>query len=505
MVTATIGDFAFGTAVKTTAVSPWLYTKGALLGIGTTIIAALGPLREATRIDPASAMLRSNLERRTRGAMKGALLIALLLTLVGVALLVVATTSLWIAFGALFLILFAAALATPSAVAWLAHLAEPLLRIALRSTGALAARNASAQQSRIAVASASLTLAVAAVIGIGLMVSSFRDSLTAWLGTTLTADVYVTTTGENLPPITLETARADSDVTSLSTTRFAALPTEFGTLRVRAYTPSARGWGLDIVDGDVSQVQRLLEAGGHVAVAEPFAYRNSLRRGDTLNLPTANGKRAFEIAGIYRDYNTGGASVLMSGAAYREHWGDGSVSGIGLDLVSGADAGAVSERLRVATGPQNLRITTTEGIKAISQNVFDRTFRITEVLRLLAAVVAFLGILSALMSIQFEREHEFNVLRAIGFSPRRLAALIMTETSLVGTAAGIAAIPTGIGLAALLVYVINRRSFGWTMELTLHPAPIVSGFALAAAAAVLAGIVPSLNGYRRGAGQTMTK
>jgi putative ABC transport system permease protein len=124
---------------------------------------------------------------------------------------------------------------------------------------------------------------------------------------------------------------------------------------------------------------------------------------------------------------------------------------------------------------------------------------------LLAAIVAFLGIVSALMSIQFEREHEFDVLRAIGFSPRRLAALIMTETSLVGTAAGIAAIPTGIGLAALLVYVINRRSFGWTMELTLHPAPIVTGFALAVVAAVLAGIVPSLNGYRHGAGQPMTK
>jgi putative ABC transport system permease protein len=496
MVTATIGDFAFGAAVRATEASPWLYAKGAFLGVGTTIAAALAPLFAATRVDPAATMSRSRLEAGTRRAMGTAWRTALGLGIIGVALLTIGTAHLWIAFAAVFLMLLAAAFATPTAVSFLTRVAEPLLSAVLRSTGQLAARNASTHQSRIAVASAALALAVAAVTGIGLMVSSFRDSLDVWLGTTLTADIYLTSSEGELSEATIAAALGDPEVASVSTTRIVTLPTDLGTVRLRAFTPSARGWGLDVVDGDATDVQRLLESGTHVAVAEPFAYRNSLTRGTTISLPTMDGPRSFEIAAIYRDYNTAGAGVLIAGNAYRRYWGDSALSGIGLDLKPRADAAAVAARLTLSAG-RAVRAVTTEGIKSISQTVFDRTFRITEVLRLLAAIVAFLGIVSALMSIQLEREHEFDVLRAIGFSPQRLAALIMTETTLVGTAAGIAALPTGIGLAALLVYVINRRSFGWSMELTWHAGPIAGGILLALTAAMLAGIFPSFSRMRR--------
>jgi putative ABC transport system permease protein len=122
------------------------------------------------------------------------------------------------------------------------------------------------------------------------------------------------------------------------------------------------------------------------------------------------------------------------------------------------------------------------------------------VLRLLAAVVAFLGVLSALLSIELERSRELAILRSLGFAPRELVTTLLAQTGLLGAAAGLAAVPIGIVLATLLVHVINRRSFGWTMDLTLAPGALVEGLALAVVAALLAGVYPAIRAIRMGLG-----
>ena len=108
-------------------------------------------------------------------------------------------------------------------------------------------------------------------------------------------------------------------------------------------------------------------------------------------------------------------------------------------------------------------------LEELSLAVFDRTFKVTEVLRVLAGIVAFLGILSALLAIELERARELSVLRTLGFTPGGLGATLLTQTGLLGLAAGLAAVPIGTALALLLVHVINRRSFGWTMDFVLTP------------------------------------
>ena len=143
-----------------------------------------------------------------------------------------------------------------------------------------------------------------------------------------------------------------------------------------------------------------------------------------------------------------------------------------------------------------VRIRSTSGIEELSLKVFDRTFRITEVLRVLAAVVAFLGVLSALLAIELERGHELGVLRALGFSARDLALNLLAQTGLLGLAAGLVAVPLGGAVAALLVHVINRRAFGWTMSFVPTAEPVLAGLGLAIGAALLAGVYPALRAGR---------
>jgi putative ABC transport system permease protein len=136
------------------------------------------------------------------------------------------------------------------------------------------------------------------------------------------------------------------------------------------------------------------------------------------------------------------------------------------------------------------------GIERLSLEVFDRTFKITEVLRALAAIVAFLGVLSALLAIEMERAREMGVLRALGFAPQQLRTLLLVQTGLLGLVAGLVAMPIGSALAGLLVHVINRRAFGWSMDLVLAPADLALGLALAVGAALLAGVYPAWRASR---------
>ena len=142
-------------------------------------------------------------------------------------------------------------------------------------------------------------------------------------------------------------------------------------------------------------------------------------------------------------------------------------------------------------GDRRLAVRSNREIREESLKVFDRTFVVTGVLRLLAIVVAFVGVLSALTALQLERQRELGVLRATGLTPGQLWRLVTAQTGLMGMAAGLLSIPAGLAMAWIMIRVINRRSFGWTLELGVAPGDLLAAVALAVAAALVAGLYPA--------------
>ena len=140
---------------------------------------------------------------------------------------------------------------------------------------------------------------------------------------------------------------------------------------------------------------------------------------------------------------------------------------------------------------QPLSVRSNKEIREVSLETFERTFAITQVLRLLAVGVAFIGIVSALMALQYERRREMAVLRATGLTPLQTGGLVLLQTGFMGLMAGVMAIPLGIAVAVALVRVINLRSFGWTMDLSVSAGPLVVAVVLAMLAALLAGAYPA--------------
>jgi putative ABC transport system permease protein len=181
---------------------------------------------------------------------------------------------------------------------------------------------------------------------------------------------------------------------------------------------------------------------------------------------------------------------LISRDVYEQFWDDRALSGLAVYVAPGAEVARLADELRSALSGTALQVQVNAALRDQALVVFDRTFAITNALRILAVVVAFIGVLSALMALQLERARELATLQALGLTGGQLWRLTFLETGLMGLAAGLFSLPTGYVLALVLVYVINLRSFGWTIEMQLDWAVFAQAVLVSVTAAVLAAIYP---------------
>jgi putative ABC transport system permease protein len=184
---------------------------------------------------------------------------------------------------------------------------------------------------------------------------------------------------------------------------------------------------------------------------------------------------------------------MMSQNLFRQWWSPRLPTSTGLFVQPGQDTNAIAAELQSHfSGRTDITIRSNQSVRNNALDIFDRTFAITAALQILSVLVAFIGVLSALMSLQLEKTRELGVLRATGMTVRQLWQLTLLETGLMGTTAGLVAMPVGWVLAWILINIINRRSFGWTLQMNLEPSFFLQAFLVAIVAALLAGIYPAL-------------
>jgi len=232
---------------------------------------------------------------------------------------------------------------------------------------------------------------------------------------------------------------------------------------------------------------------GSILISEPLANRLGISApGGSLALLTPLGWQSFPIAGIYADYASTRGTIRISLDVYRRLWSDVQLNGVVLFLTPGADVDAVTADLRAQlTGFPKIQVNPSGALREEALVVFDRTFAITTAMQLVTTLVAFIGVLSSLLALQLEKAREMGILRALGLTVSEMRRLTLWETGLLGASAGLLALPTGYILAWILIFVINRRSFGWTLQMQADPAPFVQAFLLAVSAALLAGLYPA--------------
>lgn len=500
LVTQTINDLYFVLTVDALTVPPGVLLKGAVLGIGSTLLAAWPAVREAVLAPPRVAQTRSMGEDRVRRLVPRAAGAGALLGLAGAALLLIPSRSVLLSFSGLFAVLLGAALLTPLATVGFVRLLTPLLGRTVGILGTLAARGVTAALSRTAPAVAALVVAVAVTVGLGVMIQSFRGTVVEWLDHTLQADIYVSPPSPissraegSLDAGVVARLSAVSGVAGRSTYRSTELITADGLLRLVALDLHPRGErAFRFLQGDAPTAFTAFRTGGAVLVSEPYAYRNDVAVGDSIRLDTDVGEAALSVAGVFRDYGSERGVVMMARSTWDGLFDDDRITSLGFFLEEGVEVEGVVSAMQAAAGPgQAVVVRSNSALREASLEVFDRTFAITAVLRALAFVVAFIGVLSALMALQLERSRELGVLRANGLTPAQVWTMVTTQTGLVGLIAGLLAVPVGLLLAVVMIEVVNRRSFGWTLDMQVGGDLLLQAVGLALTGALLAGLYPA--------------
>jgi putative ABC transport system permease protein len=445
------------------------------------------------------ALQRTRLEQRVAEGLPRLRRYSAATVLVGSVLLLISRNSVAGSFAGIFAILFAVALISPELGTILSRHARPLLRSLGDIYGDLASRVMIRNLSRTGVAVAALMIALSVTIGVSLMIASFRATVENWLDLTLRADLYISSPVDagTQPLASLSSelagdARSIPGVETVETYRAAAVQSEFGEI-ILSVVDAEREREASIyrfANGSPSDVwQRVRE--GAVIVSEPLAFQHNLKLPhETIDLLTEIGPRSFDVEAVYYDYSTDRGSAIMSKETYARHWSDTSVSSLGVFLSHEAVKEDATEALRSLLAGSGLLIQDNQAVREAALRIFDRTFAITMALRLLAITVAFIGIFSSTMAMQIERARESSTMRAIGMTRAGLSRLALLESGFLGLVSGIISWPAGILLTVLLIYMVNLRSFGWTIQLQLEPGIFVQALLVGVGASVLATVIP---------------
>ncbi len=471
----TVNALYFGTTVQAAMLTPIEVGIGLILGMVSALIAGLIPAREAARTPPAHVLQRS------AAPVAGA-----------------AVLSSWILGGALIAAGVVAARLPPlrfdggsrfpvagyvAAFLWIAGFGLltsfllPAVGRASRGAGAAwpAARIALSHirkpSGRHRLAAAALVCAIGMTSGMAILVASFEHTMQGWVKRTLHADLYVSSAGA-------QSASARNPLSAAVAARIMAHPAVARAGALVSHPVVVDGLQTTLNGGDLGNEatrpdttwidpprEPLAFIGGgdgdRVLVSESFSERFRKRRGDRIHLPTPTGARDLVIAGVFADYGNERGSILAERSRVRTWFEDDSVTNIALFLKPGADEDTV--RLDLLRDYPGLTVYTNMRLRTEVLRIFRQTFSITYALEVIGVVVAVAGLALTLSSVLLDRRDELTTLRSLGFTHREIAI----ATGIEGLAVSIAAVVGGLGLSLalgwLLIHVINKQSFGWTL------------------------------------------
>lgn len=481
----------------------WTALAALATGIGVAVLSALAPAWEAADVPPVEAMSRGRREHEVRMHTMRNLAAATLLA-----------AGAWLAsrqapvsgkplYGYLSAVLFiaASALAIPALVFALTKWTAVVLRILFGVEALLAVRGLAASMRRTSVLVGALSTAIAMMAAVGIMVGSFRETVLLWMQDRLQADLYLrpaAPAGPDRHP-TLSPDAVD---------RIAALP-EIGAVdRFRAYEITVGGLPATLGAGEARIVARYgarpflsgadpksvfaqLIGRDNVIVSEPFANKHHVGRGDVLTFSLAGKQVRVHVLDVYYDYSNERGYIIMDRGTLLKYLPDRAPSNVAVYLRPGVTLDQGRQAVERALDGRKAVVLSNRTLREEAIAIFDRTFAITYALEGVAVFVAIMGVAGALLALVIDRRREFALLQFLGGAKQQLRKVILFEAGLLGLLANIAGMALGLVLSLLLIFVINKQSFGWTIQFHWPVAVLMGALSVVYGATLLAALYPA--------------
>lgn len=485
------------------ALSTYSVLLAIVVGVGVAVFSAYSPAREASRISPVAAMAPGRSEYETRVHKSRDLRISLSLAALAAALAFARPIEGKPLLGYLsaLLLVAASALAIPAVTAALLAASSRALGGTCGVETLLASQSLAASLRRTSVLVGALSTAIAMMTSVGIMVGSFRETVVIWMNNRLPADLYLRAAGppapDRHPTIPLELAE-----------RISALPGVTGVDRLRAYEIDYDGSPATLASVDLSALRSNRQSNylsgrsagdvlaqirnrDTVLVSEPFTYKHHLKAGDTITLPLGAARASFRIVDVFYDYGSEAGSIVMDRQTLLRYLPDPAPSNLAIYVDPQASIETVRSAVTNAAAGHQVLIASNRDLRSEAVRIFDRTFAITYALEAVAILVAVMGIAGALVALVIDRRRELGLLRFLGASVGQIRKQILVEAGLLGLLSNFAGLALGYALSLVLVYVINKQSFGWTIRFHWPVTVLAGAMTVVYVATVLAGLYPA--------------
>jgi putative ABC transport system permease protein len=481
--------------------------------LAVALAAAFFPALDAASTPPRQVLLHYPVADRFSRQSRRFLLVSLVCAAIGLVALLLPTKALLPAYIAVFSLLMAGAALLPLA-----------MRLLLPRLGAfgenramllfpLAVGEVDAALSRTGPAAASLSAALAMAIAVTVMVHSFEREVIAWIDASISADIYVSGQTQGLerdvsgmPAAAVELLRHRPEVAESETLRGLYARVEDRDIFIAGVSRRAAARGdLDLLAGQANGMWNRLQQ-GQTLISEPLANHNDLGLGDSLVTYGRSGRIAFNIAGIFRDFSTDRGYAILAEEIYLSNFTDTGYRIVALYLKDGYKPTEVAGILRRELASSfTLDISANADLRQHVLTVFSQTFAVTFALSALSTLLALVGLATTLTGLLLERHLYLAVLRAIGARMQTALGIFWLQALLICGAAVAAALPLGALLAFILVDVINRRAFGWSIALAWPWAEILYIVGAALASGLVAGLFPLAATRRRPLAQALRR
>ena len=475
----------------------WLVWLAIAIGVGSAFFGALLPALDASRKDTSALLAAFTLREKISGLAKPMLAVSVSILSITILLCWVKGFA-WKPGGFLLgiALLIALPLAAPFTILQLCG------RIKARDFGfRYSLKSLADRVQTTAFAVASLGIAITMLVGITLMVGSFRETVRVWVETTIAADLYITTRSWRGAG---SSATLDSDLVQ----KIRSLPNVQAVDRIRAFPYRLDDRrvifsGVDLSvplsesryplqSGDRVEAFKKLRRGLGVLISEPLARKAGLEVGEDIQVYGKESSELLKICGIIHDYSSDSGLVVMSLKHMEGVFGQGEANSLALYLKPGANGEDVSQYLADEFRNLPLQITSNRELRENILEIFDQTFAVVRILQAISLLIAVSGITLTLLILARERISELAIYRALGAQRFQIFRIFLGKGISIALLSSILGFLGGIALAMILVFWINRAYFGWSIMLSFPWPDLSQEIVLILLTAALASIYPAM-------------
>ena len=485
------------------ALSTSILLEGFGLGLLASLLSAIGPAREAAKITPREALALGTLETKVKTHLKHFNLIGIGFLLLSFFFALQKPIHQRPLFGFLsaLLILIGISFLIPVIVSLLNRLLAPLLGFLLGIEGKLASRYVRDSMARTVITIAALMTALSMLISISIMILSFRKTVDLWVEQSINGDVFIFPGSYSLTGysalLPIEVSRALPSLPGVKAVdSFRALEVEYRNQPTLIASVDGQVFlnmkTIRFTKGNPRAILNQFASGQSILVTESFSLRHQVKPGDRIRLNTPKGERDFLISGVFYDYSTDWGMILMEKRVYQSLWNDETFHSAGIYLQEGVSHEAFKRMIREKfSKPYQLFLVSHRELRSEVLKVFDQTFAITYSLELIALIVAFLGIINSLNALIIERKRDIGIFRALGAFRKQVEKMVLIEAGMIGFFSHILGLIAGLLLSLLLIYVINKQSFGWTIQFSIPLRSLIESWLLVMVTSLGAGLIPA--------------